>query len=391
MIDGIHCPACGTTISSTVVEIEQVPVYCNVLWPDRESALGARRGDIHLGFCGQCGLIHNTAFDPTLVEYSVEYENSLHFSPRFQQYAHELAERLVERFDLRSKRVLEIGCGKGDFLSLLCDLGDNTGLGFDASFDPDAVAQSARFRVVRDRFTDAYDAEAAHLVYCRHVLEHIDSPLPFVERVRRVAGNQADSHVFFEVPNALYTIDDLGIWDIIYEHCLYFSPTSLSSLLRRCGLEASALYAKFHNQFLCIEARVEADGMATTPVSAEPNVSELAARVQRFSEHYETKLAHWTDALDGWAAEGRATAVWGAGSKGVTFLNAAGAASVAAVVDINPRKQGRFVAGVGLEVVSPDDLASARVDTVLVMNPIYRQEIQGMLAERNLAAEVQVV
>ena len=388
MIDGVHCPACDSPVGGAIVETKQVPVYCNVLWPDRQGALAALRGDIRLGFCEQCGLIHNTAFDPDLIDYSVEYENSLHFSPRFQQYANELASRLIDRLDLRHKKVLEIGCGKGDFLRLLCDLGDNTGLGFDASFEPDLVGESERFRVIRDRFTDDYLGEVADLIYCRHVLEHIDEPVPFVERAARVAANQRDTHVFFEVPNALYTVDDLGIWDIIYEHCTYYSPTALAALLGCCGLETRDVFVTYHNQFLCIEGQISSSGTATPRLEVEPTVDELAVRLRRFSEHYRAKLAHWTDSLQRWNSQGRSVAVWGAGSKGVTFLNVVGADGVAAVVDINPRKQGRHVAGVGLEIVSPDALVSAPVDVVLVMNPIYRQEIEGMLAERGLSAEV---
>ena len=53
---------------------------------------------------------------------------------------------LIRRYDLRGKEVIEIGCGKGEFLSLLCEVGDNRGVGFDPA-DDDAVMQRSELHV----------------------------------------------------------------------------------------------------------------------------------------------------------------------------------------------------------------------------------------------------
>jgi hypothetical protein len=91
------------------------------------------------------------------------------------------------------------------------------------------------------------------------------------------------------------------------------------------------------------------------------------------------------------AAAGQRGVVWGAGSKGVTFLNATGAGEeIVAVVDINPRKQGKYVAGTGQRIVAPTELAEIRPDFVIIMNANYREEIGGMLAEVGVAAEILV-
>ena len=92
---------------------------------------------MRLGFCRICGHIFNDAFNPDHIEYIQDYENSLHFSPRFHQYAETLAADLVKRYGLYEKTIIEIGCGRGDFLKLLCELGKNRGIGFDPSHAPD--------------------------------------------------------------------------------------------------------------------------------------------------------------------------------------------------------------------------------------------------------------
>ncbi|MCA9990344.1 MAG: hypothetical protein KDE29_05015, partial [Anaerolineales bacterium] len=113
--------------------------HCNVLWPTPAGARQAPRGDIQLHFCPTCGHVFNADFDPALMAYDQAYENSLHFSDRFQQYATALASDLVARYGLQGKDIVEIGSGQGDFLQLLCELGQNRGVGFDPSYDPGAV------------------------------------------------------------------------------------------------------------------------------------------------------------------------------------------------------------------------------------------------------------
>src|SRR5262245_6281840 len=100
----------------------------------REAALVAPRGDLRLAYCSGCGLIQNLVFDPGLVDYTLNYEDSQAYSPHFRRFATDLAEGLIERHGLRGKQVLEIGCGKGDFIALLCELGDMRGIGIDPAY-----------------------------------------------------------------------------------------------------------------------------------------------------------------------------------------------------------------------------------------------------------------
>jgi hypothetical protein len=58
------------------------------------------------------------------------------------------------------------------------------------------------------------------------------------------------------------------------------------------------------------------------------------------------------------------------------------------VVDINPKKHGKFIAGCGVEIVSPSRLTEVRPDAVIVANPVYRSEIEGVLRGLGLACEL---
>ena len=90
---------------------------------------------MRLAFCSTCGFVRNVAFDPTLLGYDVDYDNSLHFSGAFNTYAGELARELARRYDLEGKEIVELGCGKGQFLIDLCRAARAHGTGFDQSYD----------------------------------------------------------------------------------------------------------------------------------------------------------------------------------------------------------------------------------------------------------------
>ena len=390
---GKSCPVCHEDSLSIFWEALDLPVHCNLLWPSREAALHAPKGDISLGLCGSCGMIYNVAFDPNLMEYAETYETSLHFSPHFQEYAEWLASRLLERFHLNDKTIIEIGCGKGEFLSLLCKEGRNRGIGFDPSFDGnrEGLETTNHITFIRDFYSEKYaTTDPADLVCCRQVLEHLDSPHDFLENIKRTIGGRGDTTVFFEVPNGLYTFRDMGIWDIIYEHCSYFAACSLARVFTENHFHILELYETFGGQFLCVEATP-----IDRPVSSQNDQSEEAKTVAdlafKFAEKYREKVEHWEQYLRRMAQQGKRMVVWGAGSKGVTFLNTLkGADHIECVVDLNPHKHGKFVAGRGQHIVPPSFLDDYQPHIIIVMNPNYLDEIRHMVGHLKDIPEIVV-
>jgi SAM-dependent methyltransferase len=390
-VDALACPACGSTAARRLVEMRGVPVMTGVLWDTRDQAVAAARGDIELAACTRCSMLRNVAFDERLVDYEGSYDNSLHFSPTFQLYADTLATRLVERYGIRNGDVVEIGSGKGDFLRMLCDRGDNRGWGYDPTYTGEQAGHDERVMFIADYFTGEM-AVVPDLVCCRHVLEHLEDPAPLFDSVRRSAEDSTILYV--EVPDAAYVLTPAGLWDLIYPHVGYYTAASLRHLVARSGFEPLEVSTAFGDQYLWVEARATGTSAAAIRLPQPPadEVEATLALADGFAELHRKTIASWAEQLAEAHRTRQHVALWGAGTKGATFLNVVpGGADVHAVVDVNPRKHGRYIPGTGHEVVAPRALVDDPPDVVLVMNNVYEDEIRRSLAGLGLDATVAVV
>lgn len=108
------CQACGATELHGFYEVRGIPTQSCILLDDEDSALEYPMGNVSLAVCRACGFIQNTLFDASLVDYSVPTEESQAYSPRFRDFSDGVIDDLVTRHRLST--VLEVGCGKGDFL-----------------------------------------------------------------------------------------------------------------------------------------------------------------------------------------------------------------------------------------------------------------------------------
>ena len=385
MTSPVSCPACRGQGLAPVVDLGQLPVLANELWETPEEARRAPRGPIRLVVCTACGLVFNADFDPDLVHYSSGYENALHHSATFREYADELARRLIERYDLKDSTIVEVGSGSGHFLALLCELGGNRGIGYDPSHDPGRRPASDRIEVIPQPFPvgETLDAD---LVTCQHVLEHVTDPRGLLEGLASALDAQRGTVLYLEVPDAGDMFARTRLWEIIYEHYTYFSAPTLDRLLSAAGLAAVDTGTSFGGQYLWAEAR-----QGGAPPARRDDVDGVVASATSFGARVQSHLDSWGRQAADLSANG-GLAVWGAGSKGVSFLNLLqDVARPRWVVDVNPAKQGRYVPGTGHRVASPADLQEEPPSHVLLMNGLYRDEVKHTLNGLGLQPTVVVL
>ncbi|MGA2982895.1 MAG: class I SAM-dependent methyltransferase [Terriglobia bacterium] len=386
------CPLCGATGSGVFLERRQSPLHQNLLCRTAAEAKALNSGQLAISLCARCGFVFNAAFLPELMSYSQAYNNTQTHSPLFQRYITELSDDLVDRYRLVDKTIVEVGCGKGEFLRLLCRGGRNRGLGFDPSYiGPETVEQGA-VHFVTEFYQGQRNDTPPDLVCCRHVIEHIPDPLEMLHGIRKALGEHSTAVVYFETPNVEWVFEHTAFWDFFYEHCSYFTPDTLTWAFEISGFSVLSVRSVFGDQYLAIEAKPRAS--QSPPASGPLNgTAGLERQVHAFNERVAMKVDDCREQVRRFSQAG-GCALWGAAAKGVTFANIIdpGVTDIKCVVDINPAKAGRYVPGTGHPIVSLESLGGHySVAGLLSMNTNYLLEQRAQLSALSLAIPIEAL
>lgn len=384
----LKCPSCQSQELHDFFVVKNAPVQSLVTIKSYDEAIAIPRNDITLTFCNQCGFIFNSTFDTSIDYYTGGYEDQQGFSPTFKVFITELTNRFIEKYDVREKDVIEIGCGKGDFINLMCELGNNRGIGIDPAYVPGRSQPDPKVSFIKEFYSHEHGALPNDVITCRHTLEHIHATDAFFKTIRESIHEGDEVTLLFEVPCIVRILQVQAFWDIFNEHCSYFSPGSLARLFRKNGFEVLDEYLEYDDQYLFVEARpVSTTSERVHPI--EESVAELRKMVDDFVVQINAQLNQWRERLLKMKEQGKKVVVWGGGSKSVGFLTQFDDLKVIKhVVDINPHMQGNYIPGIGIQYQTPDDLKAIQPDVVIIMNGVYKNEIAAMLNERGLQPEL---
>jgi SAM-dependent methyltransferase len=371
------CPGCGSEASTPFYSVRAVPVHQVQLVRSRRAAKACRKGDIGLRFCDSCGFVWNAAFDVGLMRYDEEYESTQTVSPTFNRFHERLARDLIARFGLHGKNIVEVGCGQGEFITMLAEFGNNHGFGFDR-VNRGAAGTPPGVTFVKDFYGPAHVHLEPDFVCCKMTLEHVHDTGAFLQRMRQAIGDRPEAVIFFMIPEVTRILELRAFWDVYYEHCSYYSPGALARHFRVAGFDPIDVWCDYDDQYVLIAAR-PGTGRSPTLANEQP-AAALAPKVAAFATGVAADLARWRNWLRQRRRQGQKTVLWGGGSKAVAFLTTLGLRDeIAYTVDLNPRRSGTFIAGTGHAIMAPEALKKNPPDTLIVMSPIYLPEIKARL------------
>lgn len=319
------------------------------------------------------GFIENRLFDHKKIKYDDNYQNDQSNSFQFKQHMFKMFKILKKNFP-KNSRLIEVGCGKGEFLSIIKKEKYFKYQGYDATYQ-------GKDKNIFKRYISKNDRIQADVVVLRHVLEHIKEPHVFLKKMKKTFGN---SNIFIEVPNYNWIIKNNAFYDITYEHVNYFTKKSLALIFNNRYLSRGLCFNDQYQYFLGNLKNISSD-------------FEKKYKNKNYwldLDFYELfpKIQNTLNKIASLSSKYKKIYVWGAATKGCMFLVHCSNITelkkkIANAVDINKFKCNKFLPISNVKIIHKDKFikqVDSKKDLLIISNQNYQNEIMHELREKSL-------
>lgn len=357
------CILCGQNLNKDNVLLQciNMPASAQDI-PTREELENDRGIDLQLCQCPACGLIQ---FDCEPVAYYRDVIRAAGYTTTMIELRRKQYRHFIQKCGLKGKKILEVGCGQGEFLLPLQEFPVE---GYGIEHDPNLVkkAQNKGLRVWQ-AFAETEDTTIEGAPYDAFLsfnfLEHQADPNAMMKCIYRNLSE--DGCGLVTVPSFEYILENDGFYELLRDHIANYTEDSLRFLMNKNGfevLESSRLNKDTLSVIVKKRPRVDVSGL-------KANFVKLSEQMKEFVESRK--------------ARNLSVAIWGASHQGFTAASTAGLQNkVRYVIDSAPFKQGRYTPASHIPIVSPDYFFIEPVDCILIIAPGYTDEIAGIIRRR---------
>jgi 2-polyprenyl-3-methyl-5-hydroxy-6-metoxy-1,4-benzoquinol methylase len=355
------CRICGGAFfEKPLLKYENMPGAAQFL-PDEETIKTEMGVDLEVCQCSGCGLVQ-LSNDP--VHYYRDVIRAAAFSEEMKGFRVKQFRDFIEKYSLQNKKIIETGCGCGEYLAIMQSLGgDAYGLEHLKSSVEKCVRDGLK---VSEGFIEdeklKLDNSPFDAFYILNFLEHVPDINTFL---KGIAGNLNDDAIgLVEVPNFDMILRDKLFSEFIGDHLFYFTRDTLNTCLRINGFEVLECKAVWHDYILS----------AVVKKMKALDISDFYNYQEKLKSEMETFISRF--------ASGK-VAVWGAGHQALAVIALTGLADkIKYVVDSATFKQGKFTPATHLPIVAPDNLEKDPVDALIIMAASYSDEVAGIIKEK---------
>ena len=384
------CRGCGDGALEPVADLGHQPL-ADALMPTHQAAVNAARFPLRLALCSGCGLLQLLETPPPRALFGADFPYYSSVIPALVEHARKLSEQIIERQALNGDSlVLELASNDGYLLQHFRHHGIPV-LGIDPASGPVAEARKHGIETIEGYFDEAMaeqladDGITADVIVANNVLAHVPDPTGFLRAAGRLLSRNGLLVLEMGWARALF---EQRTFDTVYhEHHCYFSARALLALFARTGLTLQSM------EPIDVQGgslRVFAGHGGTTGktvqalVNAETRAGIFDPGNWRTLHHQLAEIIRKLRALlHETGAGGHRSTAYGAAAKGAMLLNLAGLTDehLLWTADTSPHKQGRFMPGSGLEIVSPTRIEQDQPERMLLLAWNWREEIAAQQAD----------
>jgi SAM-dependent methyltransferase len=391
-INGVKCRHCGADVSHVLVDLGVAPPSNAYL-----TKMALKRPEkyfpLRVLVCESCWLVQAEAYSRAAELFNEEYAYFSSFSSEWLAHAKKYVDSMIERFGLsKSSMVGEVAANDGYLLQFVKERGISC-YGIEPTASTANAARQKGIEIVQDFLNVSLAGElrrqnrTVDLLVANNVLAHV----PDIDDFSRACQMLLKENGVFtcEFPHLLNLISQHQFDTIYHEHFSYLSFGTVVNIFAKNGLSVFDVEKLgTHGGSLRVFAQRSDTGSHQLSVRVEELISEennagmtTIDFYRGFQEHAEKVKNDFLRFLIEKKSQGKLVVGYGAAAKGNTLLNFAGVKSdlIKYVVDRSPHKQGKFMPGSRIPIVSEDRLASDKPDFIVVFPWNLSDEIADQL------------
>lgn len=348
----MDCRMCGGRLfSKPLLHYKNMPKAAQFL-PDAKSLKEDKGIHLEVYQCSACGLVQ---LSNNPVSYFREVIRAVKISEEMKTFRLRQFRHFVEKYSLRGKKVIEIGCGQGEYSSLMQQCGVQV-YGLEASQASITVCKKNGLRAIKgfvDNLAYAIPNTPFNAFFMLNFLEHLPDPN---STLRGIYNNLSDDAVgLVEVPNFDMILRNNLFSEFILDHIFYFTEKTLKAILELNGFDVLESKTVWHDYIISCVVRkrnqLDVSGFHT-------HQAEIIKDIEKYIGNY------------------KKIAIWGAGHQALTILSLLHLTDkISYVVDSAPFKQNKYTPVTHIPIVSPDTLRSNPIDAIVVMAASYSDEV----------------
>lgn len=379
-----RCPICGSNNTNLFIDLGYQPP-ANDLKDSMSTALNCSRFDLSLLICYECLYVWLREKVPSKDLFS----NNTYLtgvSSQTREDMKDFAEDCLRTCNLsKESEVLDIASNDGTLLSFFKKKGYGV-LGVDPSEPAFKIAQSRGIETVNAIF-DSQIAEKIlstsgkkGLITATNIITHVANPEDFVVNCKKLLNPSGS--VVFEFYNFESMISNSAFDQIYHEHISYFNFTTFSRLLNNVGMEAYKV-KQVESQggslrvFVSFPKMHIIDKSVNDMLELEGGIESIKVRYMLFPKRVNEIKGEILNFVSREILAGNKIAGYGASAKSTVLLNflKLSNSQIIAIADKSPLKQGRFIPGVAIPVISPDELIKLEPNVIIILAWNLKKEI----------------
>jgi len=353
-----NCRICGNSLfDQPLLEYANMPGVAQYM-PSQEDLKDDYGVDLKICQCSGCDLVQLNN-DP--VPYYREVIRATSFSPEMTAFRREQFKIFLKDYRMENKKIIEIGCGTGHYLSILSEFDvDARGI----EFSPSAVEICRSNELnVEPGFIDDRTARLKNAPFdvflIMSFLEHLPEPN---ETLGGIYNNLIPEGIgLVEVPNFDMILKNNLFAEFIGDHIFYFTEATLKRTLNINGFDVLDCRPVWYDYILSAVVKKRA-----------------GLDLSRFQAHRENLKRDVTNYLKKFPEN--TVVIWGAGHQSLAIISLLGLGDkIRYVVDSATFKQGKYTPATHIRIVEPDRLNLDPPAAVIVIAASYSDEVVSII------------